>query len=164
MNTYDSLNRITQVQRALGTPLQENYETDTYTPDSLRQSVTDARGNKSYFTYDGFDRLSDWYFPSPTSPGTYNNTDYEAYGYDPNGNRTSLRKRDGQVISYVPDALNRIYQKTEPAAGNSVTYIYDLRGLQTSAVFASSGLGIKSVYDGFGRRVTTTNTMSSPSR
>ena len=157
-NFYDSLNRITQIQRAVGTSLQENYATYTYTGNSLRQSVTDAKLNKSYFTYDGLDRLGDWYFPSPTSVNTYNTNDYEAYGYDANNNRTSVRKRDGQTISYSYDALNRVHLKTEPVAANSVTYAYDLRNLQLSALF-SSNLGISNGYDGFGRRTTTTNTM-----
>lgn len=161
---YDTLNRVTQIQRAVGTSLQENYATYAYTADSQKQYVTDANGNKSYFTYDGFDRLSYWYFPSPTSVGNYNASDYELYGYDPNGNRLSLRKRDGQVISYLYDALNRMYQQTEPVAANSVSYAYDLRGLQLSALFTSSGLGIHNGYDGFGRRTTTTSTMGGVTR
>jgi YD repeat-containing protein len=52
-------------------------------------------------------------------------------------------------------------QKTEPVASNSVTYGYDLRGLQTSAVFTSSGLGVTNGYDGFGRRTSTSNSMIS---
>jgi RHS repeat-associated protein len=162
-NIYDSLNRVTQIQRAVGTSLQQNYETVTYTPDSLQQSLTDANNNKSYFTYDGLDRLAYWYFPSPTSAGNYNNGDYELYGYDPNGNRTSVRKRDTQVISYSYDALNRISQKTEPVSSSSVTYSYDLRGLQVSALFTSSGLGITNSFDGFGRRTSTKNSMASGS-
>jgi RHS repeat-associated protein len=162
-NIYDALGRVTQIQRAVGTSLQENYQTNTYTTDGLRQFVTDANGNQSYFTYDGVDRLAYWYFPSPTSAGHYNAADYEQYGYDPNGNRTSLRKRDGQAVSYSYDALNRMATKTEPVASQSVTYTYDLRGLQTHAVFTSSGVGITNSFDGFGRRLSTTNTMGTTS-
>jgi RHS repeat-associated protein len=162
-NVYDSLNRVTQIQRAVGTPLQENYETITYTPDGMRQFVTDANNNKSYFTYDGFDRLTYWYFPSPTSAGNYNPADYESYGYDPNGNRTSLKKRDGQNITYAYDALNRMTQKVVPVSANNVTYGYDLRGLQTSSLFPS-GQGITNVFDGFGRQTSSTNTMGGVSR
>jgi len=160
-NVYDSLNRVTQIQRAVGTNLQENYETITYTADSLKQSDTDANVNQSYLHYNGLDRLDYFYFPSPTQANSYNPADYEQYSYDPNGNRTSVRKRDGQAISYGYDAVNRMSQKTEPVASNSVTYGYDLRGLQTSAVFTSSGLGITNGYDGFGRRTSTSNSMIS---
>jgi hypothetical protein len=38
--------------------------------------------------------------------GSVNSSDYEQYGYDPNGNRTSLRKRDGNTIGYTYDYLN----------------------------------------------------------
>lgn len=161
-NFYDSLNRVTQIQRAVGTSLVENYRTNTYTDDGLLQSVSDAKNNLSHFNYDGLDRLQYSYFPSPTSAGNYNTADFEQFGYDQNGdriNRTSLRKRDGQTISYSYDALNRMSTKTEPVASLSVTYGYDLRGLQTSAVFTTSGKGITSAYDGFGRRVSSTNTM-----
>jgi RHS repeat-associated protein len=160
-NVYDSLNRVTQIQRAVGTNLQENYETITYTADSLKQYDTDANQNQSYLHYNGLDRLDYFYFPSPTQANSYNPADYEQYAYDPNGNRTSVRKRDGQTISYGFDALNRMSQKTEPVASNSVTYGYDLRGLQTSAVFTSSGLGVTNGYDGFGRRTSTSNSMIS---
>jgi hypothetical protein len=42
--------------------------------------------------------------------------------YDANNNRTSLRRRDGQTISYPYDFLNRAYHQTEPVAANCVTY------------------------------------------
>ena len=54
--------------------------------------------------------------------------------------------------------------QTEPVAANSVTYGYDLRGLQMSAEFTSSGLGIQNGYDGFGRRTSTTITMGGVTR
>jgi RHS repeat-associated protein len=49
--------------------------------------------------------------------------------------------------------------KIEPVASQSVTYGYDLQGHQISALFTSTNLGITNSYDGFGRRLTTTNTM-----
>jgi len=164
-DSYDSLNRVTKVQKALGTPNQETYASYTYTSDGLPQYITDANGNKMKLGYDGFDRLSDWYFPSPTSAGTVNTSDYEAYGYDNNGNRTSLRKRDGQTISYQYDALNRMTFKQVPNASQDVSYGYDLRGLMTYARFgSSSGSGITNAYDGFGRMTSTTNTMGGLAR
>ncbi|WP_163592063.1 RHS repeat domain-containing protein, partial [Klebsiella pneumoniae] len=73
--------------------------------------------------YDGLDRQAQWQFPSASAPGGYtpstpanalatagavNTNDREEYGYDLNGNRTSLRKRDGRTINYAYDALNRV--------------------------------------------------------
>ncbi|MES1158348.1 MAG: RHS repeat-associated core domain-containing protein [Terricaulis silvestris] len=122
-----------------------------------------------------------WYFPSPTPPSGYNpatqatalstagafsTTDYEAYTYDANSNRTSLKKRDGQLINYSYDALNRMTLKDVPGgSANDVYYGYDLRGLQVYARFGSaSGQGVANAYDGFGRLVSTTNTLGGVSR
>jgi RHS repeat-associated protein len=107
-------------------------------------------------TYDGFDRQSRWVFPSKSTPGVADQGDFEQYGYDPTGNRTSLRKRDGSVLGYVYDALNRLVGKQVPGSSANVGYTYDLRGLQTSANFVNLGGGVTNVYDGFGRLATTT--------
>jgi YD repeat-containing protein len=121
--------------------------------------------------YDGFDRLSKWRFPVATlGAGTSSTTDYEQYGYDAIGNRTSLRKRDGVTITYAPDNLNRVRTKTVPAsatgaAGYTVVYGYDVRGLQTRARFgAIDGTGITNVYDGFGWLRSTSTTMDGTAR
>jgi YD repeat-containing protein len=81
------------------------------------------------------------------------------YGYDPNGNRTSLRKRDGLMVHYAYDALDRLVEKRVPGNGWNVGYGYDLRGLQTSAGFINMGGGVASVYDGFGRLTSTTTSL-----
>ena len=107
-------------------------------------------------TYDGHDRQVRWVFPSKTTPGVTDPSDYEQYGYDPNGNRTSLRKRDGAVLTYHYDALNRMTAKIVPGGAGNVAYTYDLRGLQTSANFSAIGGGVTNAYDGFGRLASTT--------
>ena len=49
------------------------------------------------------DRQSCWIFPSKTTSGALGGDcasgDFESYGYDENGNRTALRKRDGVTIA-----------------------------------------------------------------
>src|SRR3954470_18746524 len=121
-------------------------------------------------TWDGFDRQSYWYFPSQTAAGQVNYFDFEQYGYDENGNRISLRKRDGTMLGYQYDSLNRVTLKTVPAsasgaAGYSVVYAYDLRGLQTEARFGSlAGPGIRNNYEGCGRLVSTASNMGGFSR
>ncbi|HEX8379690.1 MAG TPA: hypothetical protein VF619_03955 [Allosphingosinicella sp.] len=103
-------------------------------------------------------------FPSKTTPGVADQNDYEEYGYDANGNRTSLRKRDGQVLGFAYDALNRVTIKDAPGPERDVRYGYDLRGLQTSASFTWTGHGISNAYDGFGRNVSTTSNMGGIAR
>ena len=106
-------------------------------------------------TWDGFGRQQRWIFPSKSTSGVADQGDFEQYGHDPNGNRTSLRKRDGSVLTFHYDALNRVTAKLVPGGGGNVAYAYDLRGLQTSANFSAIGGGVTNAYDGFGRMTST---------
>ncbi|HEX5184873.1 MAG TPA: RHS repeat domain-containing protein [Allosphingosinicella sp.] len=134
-NVYDAAGQVLKLQKAYnvttanGFPatLQQDYATYTYNGNGKQTSVTDADGNLADLTYDGQDREQRWIFPSPTTPGIANGTatgttgDFEQYGYDQNGNRTSLRKRDGTTISYTYDALNRPTVKTVPVSATGAT-------------------------------------------
>lgn len=171
-NVYDAAGQLLKVQKAVGTSIQQDYAVYTYTNNGKPASVKDANGNLAQYSYDSHDRQTRWTFPSKTSQGSVDPNDYEQYGYDANGNRTSLRKRDGSTITYQYDALNRNTVKVVPErAGLSAThtrdvyYGYDLRGLQTYARFDStSGEGLTFAYDGFGRLVTTTQAIDGASR
>lgn len=160
-NVYDAAGQLLQIRKAMGTNLEQAYATYTYTPNGKQEYVTDARGYQARFIYDGHDRLFQWNFPDKNNAGVTSANDYEAYQYDANGNRTYLRKRDGRVINFSYDALNRVASKTYQHGGaRAVYYAYDLRGLQTMARFDSlSGQGITNAYDGFGRLTATTAVM-----
>lgn len=170
--TYDSQGRVLRIQQAYGTPLQQDYATYTYNGEGKPTSLTDARSYKASMTYDGLGRQTKWNFPSPSATATVSATDYEQYGYDVNGNRTSLRKRDGTTITYAYDALNRVIQKTVPERTGlasthtrDVYYTYDIRGLQTGARFDStSGEGVTRTFDRYGRASTDTITMDGVTR
>lgn len=165
-NVYDAAGQLAQVRKAVGT-LEHGDATYSYTLNGKQEYVIDANGNRSKMEYDGIDRQAKWIFPSTTAPsafdggapatalssaGTLDTADYEQYGYDENANRTSLRKRDGSVLGYGYDALNRMTSKTAPQRvglpatdARSVYYGYDLRGLQTYARFDSAtGEGVTS--------------------
>lgn len=176
-NVYDAAGQLLKVQKAYGTLLQQDYATYGYSLNGKQTAVIDANGNKATMTYDGHDRLVAWNMPSTTSIGVASTGDYETYGYDISGNRTSLRKRDGRVFTFGYDALNRMTSKIVPdgcvggyacapaSASRDVYYGYDLRGLQTYARFDSaSGEGVTSAYDGLGRPVSATTTMGGTSR
>lgn len=173
--TVGAPGQLVKIQRAYGTALQQDYATYTYNGNWKRTSITDARGMKATMTYDGFDRQTKWNLPDLVYAQTASTTDYEEYGYNANGQRTSIRKRDGSVIAYSYDALGRMTVKdvdstnvrTTLAATHKrdVYYGYDLRGLQTFARFDSnSGEGLTFTYDGFGRPFTTILLMDGVSR
>lgn len=156
---YDDASQVTKITQAYGTSLARDYATYTYTPNGKMASMTDARGYRAEMRYDGFDRQSHWYFPHPQATGTINPADYEQYGYDAGGNRTSLRKRDGSTLTFQYDDLNRMTRKTVPDRGDldaaqtrDVFYRYDVHDLQLRATFdGAGGDGAYSTYDAYGR-------------
>ncbi|HET9640435.1 MAG TPA: hypothetical protein VFP12_14640, partial [Allosphingosinicella sp.] len=150
-NVYNVAGRLIETWNGVGTPLERREAAYTYNANGKKLSLTDARGYKAEMRYDGFDRQQRWIFPSKTATGIADPSDYEQYLYDPNGNRVQLRKRDGKVIDFGYDALNRVWLKNMPAPHESVRYAYDLRGLQTAAWFTGTGQGLTNAYDGFGR-------------
>lgn len=177
-NEYDLAGQMLRVMRAYGTSLQQDYARYTYSLNGQRASVRDANDNRSVYVYDGFDRLCRLYFPSPTlganaantggiaenaltcaSGGT--NPDYEGYGYDENGNRTSLRLRSTETIGFTYDVLNRETVKDIPGGTSADVYsIYDLGGRRLSSRFVStSGQGILYTYDAAGRLLTEQSTI-----
>jgi len=170
--SYDVASQLLKVTKALGTLDQADDATYTYTNNGKMQTLTDAKGNLMSMAYDGFDRQTRWTFPSPTTPGQVNAADYEAYGYDAVGNRTSFRKRDGSTLTYTFDNLNRVIVKIVPSrAGLPATHSrsvysgYEVRGLQTYARFDSAtGEGVTMSYDALGRLNTTTTLMDGVSR
>jgi RHS repeat-associated protein len=163
---YDSESRVVRIEQAVDTNEVRDYATYTFTPNGQMASMTDARGYRAEMRYDGFDRQNFWYFPQATQTGAINLNDYEEYKYDANGNRISLRKRDGSEITYQYDNLNRVIQKTVPERSGLATvhtrdefYQYDVRGLQLWARFDSdSGVGTTSTFDRYGWNISTTDT------
>ena len=146
---YDLAGQMLQEVRAFGTAQAIEYATYTYSPNGQRLSVVDANGNRSEFVYDGFDRLERWHFPHKSSTGLISTTDYERYEYDPNGNRTLLRKRDAKAIRYAHDALNRLTRTWYAGVTQAEVHrTYDLAGRPDWVRFDSlSGPGIQYQYN-----------------
>jgi RHS repeat-associated protein len=151
--------KLIKVQQAVGTPLQRDYVSYTYTANGKQASVTDARGFKATYTYDGFDRLKRWTFPDKVYAQTPSATDFEEYDYDANGNMLTKRLRDNttavpSAIVITVDALNRQVTRT-PTGEAMVTSGYDLRSLKTKEL-RSDGINNTYTFDGFGRLLTET--------
>jgi RHS repeat-associated protein len=77
-------------------------------------------------------------------------TDYEQLTYDANSNATQRRLRDGQLINYSYDNLNRITLKDLPGTEPDVSTAYDLLGRATNIV-DTSGAYVGFAYDALGR-------------
>lgn len=186
-NFYDAAGQLLQVRKGVGTPLNLPDVTYTYTDNGKKKFVIDANGNKAELRYDGFDRQARWVFPSKTRPAAFDpstpatvvatagdlgkdgngvENDYEAYTYDANGNRLTMRKRDGYTIAYSYDALNRVTVKdvpnkagVHPDTKRDVYYGYNARGLQLFARFLSpddNSDGVTNNYDSLGRLTSST--------
>jgi len=158
--SYDAAGQKLVEQRGVGTGVLINYGTYTYGQNGEVLTVKDANGNLTTNTYDGFDRLTQVNFPSTTKgAGTSDSTDYEAYQYDADSNRTQLRKRDGNTIAYYYDALNRLTTRQENAT--YYNFAYDLANRRVSALFGSgigvnSGPGVTFTYDAASRKTSET--------
>jgi len=187
-NVYDNVGQVLKVQKAFGVTtangfpsnLQQDYVSYVYSPNGRQIRTIDANGNQAAMTYDGFDRQVQWNFPSLATGGAVSATDYEAYTYDANGNRLSFRKRDGRVMNYTYDGLNRIivktisgtcvsgYACTTPPSGavRDVYYSYDVRGHQLAARFDSTtgADAAINIFNGFDRKTSSTVSMGGVSR
>jgi YD repeat-containing protein len=186
-NIYDAAGQRLQLREGAGTAIEAAEATWAYNDNGQVTTVIDGNGNRAELRYDGHGRQDRWTFPSTTRPGAYNDAtqatalasagavnaaDYEQYGYDAAGNRTSLRKRDGSLLTFQYDALNRMTLKVVPeraglaaAQTRDVYYGYDLRNAQLFARFDSpTGEGVTNAYDGFGRLTSSTTNMGSTGR
>jgi RHS repeat-associated protein len=146
---YNAAGQVEPIVAAYGTPLEHDLEAASYNINGDVATRTDANGNLTSYEYDGHARLHRVYYPDKTTPLTPSATDYEEYGYDPNGNLTSLRLRDGTTITNTYDALNR-----QLTGMQSSTYAYDNLGRLTSTT--RSGRTISYTYDAFSNVLTET--------
>ena len=140
---YDALNRETR--RVYPTPAVSSgdYIVDIVTaydannnPVSHTESYSGTTGARiTAKRYDTFDRLV-------AVTDAFGKT--IGYGYDKNGNRTSLTDPDGKVTRYSFDELNRLVGVT--TAGGITTYAYDRSSLITRVVYPNGSEAL-SDYD-----------------
>jgi RHS repeat-associated protein len=156
--TYNAASELIKTTVAFGTPHQADDESNSYTPNGKLATVTDGENNRTTFEYDGHDRLAKMRYPvAAVGALASSTTDYEQATYDANSNITQRRLRDGQLINFTYDNLNRQITKDVPNIAYyeyDKTYAYDLMGRPT-AINDPSG-NITYTYDGFGRRLTET--------
>ena len=149
---------VKKERAGVGSTEEQDYRTFTYTADGLPATVRDARGNLTTYEYSGFDELAKLRYPDKANGAASSTTDAESYHYDQNGNLDTLTQRDGSVIGFGYDALDRMVSKDVPEADRDVSYIYDLLGRMTQASLpgANAPLSVTWSYDKLGRPLTET--------
>ncbi len=167
---YNFRDQIETEKRALNTGKEQTYITNTYESIYLK-TQTDANNNKTTLYYDSDARLERMEFPVTTKGWRESNpADYVQFTYDNNGNKITERKRNGDTITYMYDANNRLAVK-DYASNTTIKdqcYVYDNRGLQLEAHFGNSltpsvcisGVGLSNTYDGRGNILTATTNQS----
>lgn len=164
--TYDERDRVLTIQSGYGTSVAQTTVTYTYAAARARmpETVTDANGNRYQTDFSGFDQLKRWTFASKTTPGQVNSSDYLEYTFDANSNNETVRKRDGRVITYQYDNLNRVIFKDVPGTTSEDVYLqYDLQGNLIDARYQfPTGRGIHNVVDGFGQLRSSTIKLDDP--
>jgi RHS repeat-associated protein len=131
---YDSNGNVTGV-----TPPSPGGST-TITVDALSRvaTVTDGKGQKSTYTHDKLDRVTQILFNGATTC-TPSNGKCISYAFDADGNRQSMTDQSG-TTTYYYDALNRMTTESLPDT--------------TSACAGSSPSGLTYSYDGVGNLLT----------
>ncbi len=156
---YDAAGQVTKVQRGYGTALQQDEVTSSYTNNGKLATVADAKGNLTTYVYDGFDRLSQTRYPTAANGAVSSTTDYEGLTYDAASNVTQRRLRDGNLIGFAYDNLNRPTFRDLPSLGaddEDITYTYDNLGRLTLAAKNALNRTIFA-YDALGRRTGESN-------
>lgn len=168
---YTASGQVAQVVEGFGTSAQRAYSTFAYSADGKVTDTIDANGNRTKRVYDAYNRLVGLYYPSATRPAAYNpatqatalatagahsTTDYETYAYDDNDNKTSWRRRSGELIKTEYDSLNREIRQYNPNALIPELHTgYDAFDRVKSKRFGSpTGSGVSYAYDGLGRITT----------
>jgi RHS repeat-associated protein len=100
--------------------------TSTYDPVGNALTLVDPLGQTTTNAYDALNRLTSIDYSSAATPDV-------AYGYDANGNRTSMTDGAGST-SYAYDEANRLTSATTPGP-KTVGYRYDLDGNRTKLIY-----------------------------
>lgn len=167
---YDTADRPTQVWSAVDTGIAQQTAEMAYNANGTVAWVEDANNNRTAYVYDGHDRTRRINYPSQSTPGVANTSDYEEITYDVASNVSQFRTRRGETILLAYDNRRLLTQKTIPERAGfdsvhtrDVIYKYDLYGSLTEAAFDTSNRIVMN-YDALGRPVSSTQTMDGVSR
>lgn len=113
----------------------ESPQSTQYDADANVIATVDALGNTTTYQYDALGQKIQQTLPDPNGDPDLSNAPVTTYGYDLDGNLTSVTDPLGNQTTYVYDALGRKIEEIDPApdgtsgAPGSITrYGYDLNG------------------------------------
>lgn len=144
--SYDALSRMSAVSDPLHRTTNKHYDAA-----GNLTSLVDAKGQTTSYAYDAANQLVSISYSSPSTPAV-------AYGYDLDGQRTSMQDGTGPS-SYSYDSLHRITQTTD-GAGNQLQYGYDLKGQTTSITYPGGTNKVTQGFDDAGRLTTIADWLS----
>lgn len=169
--SYDGFGRLKtqhlpQQQVEANNSASSDHTTWNYNSDDTVQSVVDARGVITTFTYNARHMVTAAAFNSSNIPAGSNvvPTASLSYGYDGAGNRTSMSDGSG-AVTYHYDQLSRMdwEQRTFAGLPNAgvfrLSYEYNLAGVLTKVTDQHSGTSFADTLDTIGR-VTAVNAIS----
>ncbi|MEU9193191.1 FG-GAP-like repeat-containing protein [Streptomyces hundungensis] len=117
--TYDSSGHLTGMTDPAG-----KAQSRTYDANGNLSSATDALGNKTTYAYDKANRLISTVSPRGNILGANAAAHTTSYGYDVNGNQTTVTDPSGAVTTTAYDALGRAISTTN-ALGQVSKTSYD---------------------------------------
>ena len=159
---YDARGRLVSITDASGAT-----EADSFDPNNLTETSTDALGNPSKLTYDVNGNILSEVDPLGNRNGfTYDannnlvtSTDplgkVSTWSYDDRGNLTGATDPLGNSYHKTFNAMGEVLTATDPS-GRVATYIYDNRGNLVNFIDAS-GAVTTSGYDALGRLISQTD-------
>ena len=146
LNTYDALNRLTELEVGGQTVATMEY-------DALGNKLaeTDLQGNRTAFAHDDLYRVS-----ARTLPTGH----VEGFTYDRVGNKLAESDANGHVTTFQYDRLNRLVRRLD-AESNEVTFAYDEAGNAVQEKDITRGLDKIMAYDALNRPIVRTVSGSS---
>ncbi|MFF4219382.1 FG-GAP-like repeat-containing protein [Streptomyces nondiastaticus] len=175
---YDGVGRLTSVKDATGRTATYEYDgenrltktvnpagkaaTRAYDANGNLTTVTDALGNKTTYAYDKANRLIAEVSPRGNAQGADAAAYTTSYGYDANGNRTTVTDPTGAVTTTSYDSLGRPVSVTDPLkhvtkttydAADNIATVTDALGKVTRYTYTDTGL-TESVTDPLGKKTT----------
>ena len=156
---YDNVGRVTHSISAFGTSA-ESTVLSNYYPHGPIKFIRDGEGNRSYFTYDGFNRSVKTFYPRSDGT-TFNSSDYKRYYYDSKGRHYQTRDRDGTVTSWTFDQVGRKLSINAPGTVEDTTLTYDITGAVKT--ISKPGQTLSYAHDNAGRLTSETSSLGAVS-